>query len=78
MSWDIDVRLLGPLEVDAAGQRVQFEGVKQRTLFVALAVRAPEAVSVDELLEALWADEQPANGVQALQKHLSRPSALCT
>jgi DNA-binding SARP family transcriptional activator len=49
VSWDIDVRLLGPLEVDVSGARVGFEGGKQRTLFVALALRAPETVSVDEL-----------------------------
>ena len=72
MSWDIDVRLLGPLEVDVSGERVLFEGAKQRTLFVALALRAPEAVSVDELLEALWGDTQPGGAVQALQKHISR------
>jgi predicted ATPase/DNA-binding SARP family transcriptional activator len=72
VSWDIDVRLLGPLEVDVSGERVEFEGVKQRTLFVALALRAPETVSVDELLEALWGDAQPGGAVQALQKHISR------
>jgi predicted ATPase/DNA-binding SARP family transcriptional activator len=72
VSWDIDVRLLGPLEVDVSGECVLFEGVKQRTLFVALALRAPEAVSVDELLEALWGDAQPGGAVQALQKHISR------
>jgi predicted ATPase/DNA-binding SARP family transcriptional activator len=72
VSWDIDVRLLGPLEVDAAGERVQFEGTKQRRLFVALALRAPESVSADELLEVLWGDSQPAGAVQALQKHISR------
>jgi predicted ATPase/DNA-binding SARP family transcriptional activator len=72
VSWDIDVRVLGPLEVDVAGKRVDFEGVKQRTLFVALALRSPETVSVDELLQALWGDAQPSGAVQALQKHISR------
>src|SRR5215208_732502 len=37
-----------------------------------LALRAPEAVSADELAEALWGDEQPAGGGQALQKQISR------
>jgi predicted ATPase/DNA-binding SARP family transcriptional activator len=72
VSGEIAVRLLGPLEVDAFGKRVEFEGVKQRTLFVALALRAPDTVSVDELLDALWGNTQPAGAVQALQKHISR------
>ena len=59
MSSDIDVRLLGPLEVEVSGKLVRFDGVKQRRLFVVLALRAPGAVSVDELLEALWGDELP-------------------
>ena len=52
----IDVRLLGHLEVEVRGERVEFEGVKQRRLFAALALRAPEAVSTDELVEALWGE----------------------
>ena len=72
MRSDVDVRLLGPLEVSVAGSAVQFEGSKQRSLFTALALRAPEPVSVDELVEALWADDAPGDGLQALQKQVSR------
>ena len=55
MQADVDVRLLGPLEVRVAGSAVEFVGAKQRTLFSALALRAPEPVPVDDLIEALWA-----------------------
>jgi predicted ATPase/DNA-binding SARP family transcriptional activator len=68
----MDVRVLGHLEVEVSGQRVRFEGVKQRRLFAVLALRAPEAVSSDELVEALWGDEPPGGGGQALQKQISR------
>ena len=68
MSSSIEIRLLGPLEVGG----VQFEGAKQRRLFVALALRAPEPVSVDELVQALWGDEAPDGREQALQKQVSR------
>ena len=68
----MDVRLLGHLEVEVSGERVRFEGVKQRRLFAILALRAPEAVSADELVEALWGDEPPAGTAQALQKQISR------
>jgi predicted ATPase/DNA-binding SARP family transcriptional activator len=68
----MDVRLLGHLEVEVFGERVQFEGGKQRRLFAKLALCAPEAVSADELVEALWGDEPPAGAGQALQKQISR------
>jgi predicted ATPase/DNA-binding SARP family transcriptional activator len=68
----LDVRLLGHLEVELSGQSVQFEGAKQRRLFAMLALRAPEAVSADELVETLWADAPPAGAGQALQKQISR------
>lgn len=68
----MDVRLLGHLEVEVSGKPVRFEGVKQRRLFAMLALRAPEAVSADELVEALWSDEPPAGAGQALQMQISR------
>src|SRR5829696_5695731 len=68
----MEVRLLGHLEVEVSGEPVRFEGVKQRRLFAVLALRAPEAVSSDELVEALWGDERPAGAGQALQKQISR------
>jgi predicted ATPase/DNA-binding SARP family transcriptional activator len=68
----MDVRLLGHLEVEASGRPVQFEGAKQRRLFAMLALRAPDAVSADELVEGLWGEEPPAGVGQALQKQISR------
>ena len=68
----MSVRLLGHLEVEVTGQRVRFEGAKQRRLFALLALSAPEAVSADELVEALWGEEPPAGTGQALQKQISR------
>ena len=72
MSADVDVKLLGPLDVQVAGDQVQFEGSKQRALFTVLALQAPEPVAVDALVEALWAEGPPGDGVQALQKQVSR------
>ena len=72
MSTGVDVRLLGPLDVRVAGVAVEFDGAKQRTLFTALALRAPEPITVDELVEVVWAGQPPGDGVQALQKQVSR------
>src|SRR5262245_2585146 len=68
----MDVRLLGHLEVEVSGEPVRFEGAKQRRLFAMLALRAPEAVSADELVEALWGEAPPGQSGQALQKQISR------
>ena len=72
MTTEIEVKLLGPLEVVVPHGGVEFEGAKQRRLFVALALRAPEAVAVDELVEAVWGDDAPDGREQALQKQVSR------
>jgi predicted ATPase/DNA-binding SARP family transcriptional activator len=68
----MEVRVLGHLEVEISGESVKFEGVKQRRLFAALALRAPESVSADELVEALWGEDPPAGAGPALQKQISR------
>ena len=68
----MDVRLLGPLDVRVAGHAVHFDGAKQRALFTALALKAPDPLSVDELVDAVWADEPPGGPVHALQKQVSR------
>jgi predicted ATPase/DNA-binding SARP family transcriptional activator len=72
VSWEIDVRLLGPLEVEVSGVPVRFDGLKQRRLFVALVLAAPKPVSADLLLDILWGDAPSVGGAQALQKHISR------
>src|SRR4051794_8296312 len=72
MNTGMEVRLLGPLEVVVPDGPVEFEGAKQRRLFVALALRAPEPVPVDELVQAVWGDQAPDGRDQALQKQVSR------
>src|ERR1700712_3497211 len=72
MNTEIEVKLLGPLEVTVGDAQVEFEGAKQRRLFVALALRAPEAVSIDTLVETVWDDQPPDGRDQALQKQVSR------
>ncbi len=72
MDLPIDVRLLGHLEVEISGDVVQFEGAKQGKLFAMLALRAPDAVSADELVEGLWGEQPPGGAMQALQKQISR------
>jgi len=72
LSAQLDVTVLGPLEVSISSEPVLFEGAKQRALFTLLALRAPEAVAIDELVEALWGAHPPRGAAQALQKQVSR------
>ena len=67
----VEVRLLGPLEVGVAGRRLQLRRQKQRTLLALLALRAGEVVSIDRLVEELWAGEPPKAAVGSLQNLVS-------
>lgn len=51
----MQVRVLGPLEVDADGQRLRLTG-QLRVLLLVLAMSADHAVSVERLITALWED----------------------
>src|SRR5438128_8976472 len=68
----MEFRILGSLEVFDGGRRLELGGRKQRQLLAILLVRANEIVSVDRLIEDLWADETPPTAAKSLQVHLSR------
>ena len=50
---ELEVRLLGPIEVERDGEPVALGGQKPRTLFGVLALEPGRVVSVDRLVEAL-------------------------
>ncbi|BCB76631.1 BTAD domain-containing putative transcriptional regulator [Phytohabitans flavus] len=56
----MEFRLLGPVEVRLDGQPLALGGPRQRTVLAALALRANEVVSVDQLTAAVW-DRLPAS-----------------
>ncbi|MGI3780311.1 MAG: BTAD domain-containing putative transcriptional regulator, partial [Janthinobacterium lividum] len=62
----------GPLQVLRDGQDVTPPGVRLRALLCRLAVDPGRRVSSDELAEAVWADELPADPTNALQSLVSR------
>jgi DNA-binding SARP family transcriptional activator len=68
----VELRVLGPLEAFADGQPVRVGTPKQRALLVMLAVNAGRVVSVDRLVDELWADEPPARAIASLQAYISR------
>ena len=63
----MEIRVLGPLEVWAAGEAVPIRRGRPRKLFLALLLRLGERVSADLLIEELWGDDPPRNATNALQ-----------
>jgi hypothetical protein len=50
-------RILGPLEVDVAGETVPLGGPKERAVLAHLILRANELVPAEILIDQLWPDE---------------------
>jgi DNA-binding SARP family transcriptional activator len=65
-------RILGPLEVIEDGQPLPLGPPKQRMLLAALLLRSNEAVSTDELIDALWGEHPPERAAKSLQVYVWR------
>ena len=69
----VDLRLLGPVEaVDEAGEGLELPGVRQRGLLALLALRTPNLVATDVIVEALWGDSDVKKPEAALHMAVSR------
>lgn len=64
--------LLGPLSLEIEGAFVEVPGAKRRAVLALLAVRTPDPLTSDRLVDAVWPDDPPASGRAALQSHISR------
>ena len=64
-------RVLGPLEVERDGRRVEPGSPKQRALLLDLLVHQGETVSSDRLVDDLWAGNPPATAPGVLQNYIS-------
>jgi DNA-binding SARP family transcriptional activator len=67
----MQIRILGPLEVELEGRPVTL-GPKQQTLLAILLVNRGVAVSAERIVEELYAGSPPANASKTLQVHVSR------
>src|SRR5262245_15041485 len=65
-------RVLGPLEVVGDGVPLPLGGPKQRIVLAHLILNAGRFVSVDRLIDALWAEEPPDTARGSLQAYVSR------
>ena len=69
---ELEVRLLGPIEVERGSGLVALGGQKPRALFAVLALEPGRVVSVDRLVEALWPGDPPATAAHAVQVYVSQ------
>ncbi|MBB5953580.1 putative ATPase [Saccharothrix tamanrassetensis] len=66
------VEVLGPLAVTADGVAVEIGGTRVRALLIRLALGAGRVVTVEELADALWPEDKPADEVGAVRSLVSR------
>ena len=64
---EVEIRLLGPLEVIVSNAVVPMPRRQQRALLASLALRAGEVVSTDRLVAELWGEQAPASALGSLQ-----------
>ncbi|MFN8078629.1 MAG: BTAD domain-containing putative transcriptional regulator [Kineosporiaceae bacterium] len=68
----VDVRLLGPLEVDVDGTAVELGGPRPRALLSVLALEVGAVVALDRLIDVLWDGDEPDGARNAVQVYVSR------
>src|SRR4029450_2893689 len=64
-------RVLGPVEVDRAGRRVEVQGVA-RAVLALLTRSAGQVVSVESLVDGLWGSRPPGGAERAVASYVSR------
>ena len=68
----MQIRLLGPLEVEGPAGQLNIPGRKERALLTWLALRANEVVSEARLIDLLWGERPPRTAAKTVQAYLSR------
>jgi DNA-binding SARP family transcriptional activator len=67
-----EARLLGPLEVVDHGERLALGPAGQRALLARLLLEANRPISVERLVEDLWAGDVPPTAVKMIHVHVSK------
>src|ERR1700727_3860652 len=68
---DMELGVLGPLQVRRDGAPVMIPGAKPRAILTMLGLHGGSVVSADTLIELLWGADPPRTAVKALQTHIS-------
>jgi len=71
-SGDLDIRLLGPIEVLSGGKPVDLPHGRSRSLMVVLALQVGGVVTTERLIDELWGEQPPATARTIVQGFISR------
>lgn len=69
---ELDVHLLGPIEVLREREPVELPGGRALSLLAVLALRVGQAIPADRLIDELWGGEPPATARTLLQGFVSK------
>jgi DNA-binding SARP family transcriptional activator len=67
----MQVRMLGPFQLEEGGRRITIGGRRQRAVLASLLLRANELVPAEQLLD-LWGESTSSSAANALQAAISR------
>jgi DNA-binding SARP family transcriptional activator/predicted ATPase len=68
----MQVRVLGPFQLEEGGRRITIGGLRQRAVLATLVLHANEVVPSEQLLVDLWGEDSPSSAANALQAAISR------
>jgi DNA-binding SARP family transcriptional activator len=68
----VEFQLLGDVEARSGGRRLDIGHARQKCVLAALLVDVNRAVSADQLIDRVWADEPPHRANNALSAYVSR------
>jgi DNA-binding SARP family transcriptional activator len=68
----MQVRILGPFQLEEGGRRIPIGGSRQRAVLASLLLQANEVVPSEQLLMDLWGEDSPPSAANALQAAISR------
>jgi len=68
----LHVRVLGEVEADLDGVRIELPRAKERAVLSSLALHDDRPVSVEQLIATVWDDDPPSTAVRTLRSHISR------
>jgi DNA-binding SARP family transcriptional activator/class 3 adenylate cyclase len=69
---ELDIRMLGPLELRCRGVDVPIRAARVRRLLGLLLLHRGKVVSVDRLVDEIWDNDPPDSALAALRVHVSR------
>jgi WD40 repeat protein/DNA-binding SARP family transcriptional activator len=72
LGGNVEISVLGPVEVSAGGRPVAIGAGKPRALLALLALHEGSTISTDRLVEGLWGEEPPATAAKMVQLYVSQ------